>query len=227
MEGSGLKQGTPEPVEPPRGNLREVAYEGIRELIVTGELAPGDRVLEKDCAERLGISRTPVREAIGRLTSEGLISRSNGGAPVVIRISADDIIELLHVRRLLEVEAARRACDAPGREALMALRRGVLDFLKGERPSAAEHMVMDDRLHETLAHMARSQLLAELIANLRLRTRIFDKSLLPDRFEPGCREHIEILDAVIHGDADRAEAAMRVHLNAVSDSILEHLKRYV
>lgn len=213
--------------EPPRGNLREVAYAGIREMIVSGELAPGDRVMEKDCAERLGISRTPVREAIGRLTSEGLISRSNGGVPVVIRISADDIIELLHVRRLLEVEAARRACDAPGREALMVLRRGIIDFLEGERPSPAEHMAMDDRLHDTLARMARSNLLAELIANLRLRTRIFDKAMLPDRFEPGCREHIEILDAVIHGDADRAEAAMKQHLNAVSDSILEYLKRYV
>jgi DNA-binding GntR family transcriptional regulator len=213
--------------EPPRGNLREVAYAGIREMIVSGELAPGDRVMEKDCAERLGISRTPVREAIGRLTSEGLISRSNGGVPVVIRISADDIIELLHVRRLLEVEAARRACDAPGREALMVLRRGIIDFLEGERPSPGEHMAMDDRLHDTLARMARSNLLAELIANLRLRTRIFDKAMLPDRFEPGCREHIEILDAVIHGDADRAEAAMKQHLNAVSDSILEYLKRYV
>jgi DNA-binding GntR family transcriptional regulator len=227
LKGSDLKHRTPGSVDVLRGNLREVAYDGIREMIVCGELAPGDRVMEKDCAERLGISRTPVREAIGRLTSEGLISRSNGGAPVVNRISADDIIELLHVRRLLEVEAARRACDAPGREGLMALRRGILELLDGERPTPAEHMAMDDRLHDTLARMARSNLLAELIANLRLRTRIFDKSLLPDRFEPGCREHIEILDAVIHGDADRAEAAMRLHLNAVADSILEHLKRYV
>ena len=211
--------------EPARGSLRDLAYAGIRDLILGGELAPGDRVMEKDCAEHLGISRTPVREAIGRLTSEGLVTRSEGGVPVVARITADDILEILHVRRLLEVEAARRACDAPGRDTLLDLRRGIDGFLQGPRPAPAEHRAMDDRLHETLARMARSQILAEMIANLRLRTRIFDQAVLPDRFEPGCHEHIEILDAVIHGDADRAEAAMRVHLNAAADRILEHLKR--
>ena len=211
----------------PRGSLGSAAYRGIRDMIVTGHFAPGDRVLEKECAARLGISRTPVREAIGRLTSEGLISRADGGAPMVMRISADDILEILYVRRLLEVEAARRACDAPGRDLLLELRRTVEGFLMGDRPDTAEHMAFDDRLHGALARMARSQVLAELIANLRLRTRIFDQATLPDRFVPGCQEHLAIIDAVLDGDVDEAEKAMRLHLGNVLGSIIDHLKRHV
>jgi DNA-binding GntR family transcriptional regulator len=211
--------------ESSRGTLRERAYSGIREMIVSGDLSPGDRVLELDCAARLGISRTPVREAIGQLTSEGLIRRDGGGAPVVTRIGADAIMELLDVRRLLEVEAVRRACETPDLDALLELRRGIRGFLDGPRPDPAAHIAMDDRLHGTLARMARSPLLAELIANLRLRTRVFDKTLLPDRFEPGCHEHVEIVDAVLDRDPARAERAMRLHLGAVAASILEHLKR--
>ena len=202
-----------------------MAYSGIRDMILGGDLAPGDRVMENDCAARLGISRTPVREAIGRLMTEGLIARSDGGAPIVNRISADDILEIQNVRRLLEVEAARRACNAPGRDNLLALRRVLVAYLEGDRPDAAAHMALDDRLHNSLAIMARSQVLAELIANLRLRTRNFDKTALPDRFEPGCREHIAIIDAVLSGDPDRAEDAMSAHLDNATESILDHLKR--
>jgi DNA-binding GntR family transcriptional regulator len=216
--------GTAQP-DAPRGRLGGLAYEGIRAMILSGALAPGARVLEKDCAARLGISRTPVREAIGRLAAEGLIRRDGAGAPVVTRVSADEILEILHLRRLLEGEAARRACGGPGRDALLSLRRTIAGFLTGARPDAATHMAVDDALHGTLARMARSPVLAELVANLRLRTRMFDKALLPDRFAPGCREHVALIDAVLDGDPDAAEAAMRLHLGNAAESILDHLKR--
>lgn len=206
-----------------RGNLAETAYVGIRDMILRGELAPEDRVLENDCAERLGISRTPVREAIARLASEGLIGRGAGGAPRVNRISADAMFDILHVRRLLEIEAARRACTASARGTLIDLRHRLLGYLDAPDVSAEDHQRTDEELHACIARMAESPMLGELIANLRLRTRVFDKKMLPGRFEPGCREHIAIIDAILNGDADAAGAAMKKHLDNAVQSIIDHL----
>ncbi|XWN31343.1 MAG: GntR family transcriptional regulator [Devosia sp.] len=208
------------------GQRAGLAYDDLRQMIVSGALAPGERVLEEECAARLGISRTPVREAIGRLVTEGLLVKPDGGPHAVHRISADEILEILNVRRLLEVEAARRAAGSPGRDDLLTLRRVFVGFLEGNKPDADAHMAADDALHERLATMARSAILAELVVNLRLRTRVFDKGIIPDRFEPGCHEHIAIIDAVLSGEPQRAEDAMRLHLKGVADSILAHLKTH-
>ncbi|MEM8663923.1 MAG: FCD domain-containing protein, partial [Pseudomonadota bacterium] len=114
---------------------------------------------------------------------------------------------------------------AAGRDELLALREVFVRYLDGETPGAAAHRDTDDALHAALARMARSPILAEMIANLRLRTRVFDKGEIPDRFEPGCREHIAIIDAVLIGDAEGAQSAMRTHLGNVGQSILAHLTR--
>ena len=209
----------------PRASLGDTAYTRLRQMIVSGELSAGARLLENDCAARLGISRTPVREAISRLTSEGLVRRPEGGAPVVHRISTDEIVEILHIRRLLEVEAARQAAGAPGRDALLKL-RGVFEaFLSGERPDAAAHLAADDELHERVALMSGSRLLETLISDLKLKTRIFDKGSIPERFEPGCHEHIAIIDGIVSGDAERAQNAMKTHMDNLREGILNHLTR--
>jgi DNA-binding GntR family transcriptional regulator len=210
---------------PPRGGLGEAAHAELRRLIVSGELAPGTRLLEQDCAARLGLSRTPVREAIGRLVSEGLVRRPPGGAPVVHRITADELVEILEVRRLLEVEAAGRAAGSAGRDELLALRRRFAAFLEGPAPDPEAHRAADDALHDALARMAGSRLMAEMVANLRLRTRVFDKRVVPERFEPGCREHVAVIDAVVRGDRPGAETAMRAHLDHVAESLLASLAR--
>lgn len=211
--------------KPSRASLGDTAYLRLRQMIVSGELQAGARVLENDCAARLGISRTPIREAIGRLTSEGLIRRPEGGAPVVHRISTDEIVEILHVRRLLEVEAARQAAGASGRDALLRLRSIFEGFLSGERPTAEAHSAADDALHEQIAKMSGSRLLESLISDMRLKTRIFDKGSIPERFEPGCREHIAIIDGIVSGDPERAQAAMKTHMDNVREGILNHLTR--
>lgn len=213
------------PTPAPHGTRAVAAYDAIRASIVEGRLAPGERVLEEEFATRLGISRTPVREAIGRLVNEGLIARADAGAPTVHRVTADEIIEILNVRRLLESEAARQAAGGAGRDALLALRKVFVAFQKDAPATAAEHRAADDLLHETLCTMARSRLLADLIRSLRLRTRVFDKGLIPERFVPGSFEHVAIIDAVVAGDAAGAKQAMRAHIDNVTASILAHMKR--
>lgn len=204
--------------------LGSSAYERIKAMILDGTLAPGAALRENHFADQLGVSRTPVREAISQLISEGLATRTPGGAPAVNRVSLQDIMEILHVRSLLECEAARKAA-ASGKNYndLMEMRAKVQGFLAGPRPGPADHYALDRRLHLTIAEMAGSRLLGELIEGLKIKTRMYDQGFIPERFEPGCHEHIAIIDAIVAGDADQAAEAMRFHLQKVRESIISHI----
>lgn len=206
--------------------LGQSVHDRLRGMILGGELPPGTPLQEKVFAERLGVSRTPVREAIARLTSEGLISRSGGGVPMVSEISITEIMEILHVRRLLEAEAARQAAsvNSPA-EPFLTMRAKLAQYLQGERPGVAEYTQFDEDLHTLIARTAGSTLLTDLIRGLKLKTRIFDKGSIPERFEPGCHEHIEIIDAILARDPGRAETAMRSHIENARAAILNHLNR--
>lgn len=205
--------------------LAQSSYERMREMILQGTLSTGACLAEKRLAEMLGVSRTPVREAITRLVSDGLVVHEAGQTPVVRSLSTGDFIEVLHVRRLLEVEAAGRAAETGGTRELDALRLSFIAFRDGPPPDPETHMQADDNLHNCLANLAGSRLLAKMIQDLRLKTRIFDTSRLPARLVPGAIEHIEIIDAVIARHQERAQAAMRAHIDNVRASVLTHLGR--
>ncbi|GGH19102.1 GntR family transcriptional regulator [Alsobacter metallidurans] len=206
--------------------LGHTTYERLRDMILNGELPAGASLQEKKLAERLGVSRTPVREATMRLMTEGLVLRSAGATPVVRRLSVDDFIEVLHIRRLLEVEAAGRAAQTGGSPELSAVAARIAEFRDGVEPTPAEHVAVDDRLHLIIAGLAGSRLLAELIEDLRKKTRIFDMGRVPERFEPGVREHLAIIDAITARDASRAQDAMREHIDNVRASVMSHLRRF-
>jgi DNA-binding GntR family transcriptional regulator len=206
--------------------LGDSTHDRLRRMIVSGELPAGTRLQEKAFADRLGVSRTPVREAIARLVSEGLVTRSQGGVPVVNQISISEIIEILHIRRLLECESARQAATVHAQvEPLLSLRTRTRALLAGGMTTPAEHADLDEEFHTTIARVSGSRLLAELVHNLKLKTRIFDKGFIPERFEPGLTEHLEILDAILARDSIRAETAMRRHLDNVRESILASIQR--
>lgn len=204
--------------------LGDTAFQRLKAMILDGTLAPGARLSEKKFADELGVSRTPVREAIGQLISEGLATRQSGGAPVVNSVSLSDIMEILHVRSLLECEAARKAAlsGAQGTD-LQVIRGELVKFLEGPRPSTAAHTALDMALHGVIARMAGSKLLAELIESLKTRTRMYDQGSIPDRFMPGCEEHLAIIDAINAGDSDTASAAMKLHLVNVREAIISHI----
>lgn len=204
--------------------LGDSTFKQIKAMILDGTLPPGARLSEKKFADSLGVSRTPVREAIAQLVSEGLAVKSAGGAPVVNSVSLNDIMEILHVRSLLECEAARKAAiSGKNMEELLALRAEIAQFLVGPRPSAEAHSSVDMRLHFAIARLANSKLLAELIESLKTKTRMYDQGSLPDRMVPGCHEHIAIIDAVVGQDPESAAALMKTHLANVRSAIISHI----
>ncbi|MEP1592169.1 GntR family transcriptional regulator [Sulfitobacter sp.] len=204
--------------------LGDATFKRLKAMILDGTLEPGTRLSEKKFADHLGVSRTPVREAIGQLVSEGLAKRSAGSTPVVSSVSLNEIMEILHVRSLLECEAARKAASSGKSTAeLNDIRDKMQGFIDGPRPTAAEHSALDMRLHFILAEMAGSNLLLELIESLKVKTGMYDQGSIPDRLVPGCEEHIALIDAVIAGEPEAASAAMKLHLSNVRESIISHI----
>ena len=204
--------------------LGDVTFKRLKAMILDGTLEPGTRLSEKKFADHLGVSRTPVREAIGQLVSEGLAKRSAGSAPVVSSVSLNEIMEILHVRSLLECEAARKAASSGKSTAeLIDIRNKMQGFIDGPRPTAAEHSALDMRLHFIRAEMAGSNLLLELVESLKVKTGMYDQGSIPDRLVPGCEEHIALIDAVIAGEPEAASAAMKLHLSNVRKSIISHI----
>lgn len=204
--------------------LGDTTFKRLKAMILDGTLEPGTRLSEKKFADHLGVSRTPVREAIGQLVSEGLAKRSAGSAPVVSSVSLNEIMEILHVRSLLECEAARKAASSGKSTAeLSDIRNKMQGFINGPRPTAAEHSALDMRLHFILAEMAGSNLLLELIESLKVKTGMYDQGSIPDRLVPGCEEHIALIEAVIAGEPEAASAAMKLHLSNVRESIISHI----
>jgi len=200
------------------------AFQRMKAMILDGTLEPGTLLREKKFADQLGVSRTPVREAIGQLISEGLATRADGGTPVVSRVSLAEIMEILHVRSLLECEAAKKAALGPNTaERLAPIRAQITGFLQGPRPDAHIHSALDSHLHLEIARLAGSKLLVELIEGLKNKTRMFDQGFIPDRLMPGCHEHLAIIDAIAAQSPDAAAAAMHLHLANVREAIISHI----
>ncbi|MEY8840780.1 GntR family transcriptional regulator [Cribrihabitans sp. XS_ASV171] len=207
-------------------NLTEHTVQRLRDMILSGELSAGTHLQERAFAERLGVSRTPVREAISRLINEGLVTRQTRGAPTVSRISVSEVVEILHVRRLLECEAARQAANVHSpAEDWLRFKAKIQDFLANERPDRVEHANFDFDFHMHIAKTAGSKLLSEMIKGLKMKTRIFDQGEIPSRFEPGAREHLAIIDAILARDPEAAEQAMRRHIENAREAILSHIHR--
>lgn len=193
-------------------------------MVLSGELASGQVIQERRLADELGLSRTPVRDALGRLEGEGLLRR-DGRFLIVASVRVDEVMEILAVRRSLEADAVRGAVvRMPARE-IAAIRAAMAGMASPATVSDDEHWANDDLLHLSIAEASGNLLLARLIRDLRQRTRMFGLRRIPARFAAGKEEHLGILDALYERDSDKAAALMQAHIDHASDAILATLAR--
>jgi len=207
-------------LNPPGRNLREIAYDRMLEMLISGQLAAGTLLQERRLAEVLNMSRTPVREVLGMLEAEGLVTRQHGRLMTVCQISVQSYIEILNVRQLLEVEAAGIAAGKIGKATAEKIRSANWALMEEAAPTPAQHWAVDDLVHGTIADAADNKLLATLIRDLRRRTHIFNTRRIPSRLRPGCLEHLALIDAIAAGDAEKSRALMGEHIENVKGAIV-------
>lgn len=198
------------------------AHSEILDLVLSGELLTGSPLNERQLAEMLGMSRTPVRDALGRLEVESVITR-HGKTLTVRQVSVQEIKEVMAIREVLESYAARLAAGRIDPSEIEDLSKRIHAIRDTKDPTADEHWKLDDAVHELVWRGSGNAVLGELVVDLRRRTRMFDIDRVPERFMPGCDEHLALLIALASGDAEAASTAMRSHIRNARQGIFENL----
>jgi DNA-binding GntR family transcriptional regulator len=203
--------------------LREIVAERLRAMILSGELAAGERLLEDKLADRLGVSRNPVREAIRVLETTGLVEVVPRQGAYVCKPDLTELRQLLDVRGALEGHAAESAARQRP-EGLVEELRACLD--EAEKAAASGNSVRAAELHlefhRAIEAAAGNPQLAQAIEPVRERTELVFSILLDDRGIGGWDEHRAILQAIADGDGDRARHAVRSHLTSVVEDLERH-----
>lgn len=201
-------------------NLTEWAYYQLLEMILNGELPGRSVIQERRLAERLDVSRSPLRSALDQLYGQGMLERISPRTLAVRSITLDEYLDSLQIRSLLEVEAARCAARSLSREQAQHLRDEVVGLRADSQGPCERHWEVDDNLHQAIAGASGNGMMARQIRELRRYARMYDLRRMPERFLPGCDEHIAILDAILAGDPQAAAQAMQAHLDGIRASML-------
>jgi len=199
----------------------------IREMILRGELAPGDRVTEADLAARLGLSRTPVRQALPALAMEGLLVRSGERGFAVRQFSSSDSLDALRLRAVLEGYAARRVAERGVKASLLkALKECLLagDLLLDTQSLATDEELrygeMNARFHSLILEGSEMHLLPELASRCavvpftapdHIAFSALGKQTIFKLLFYAHRQHHSIVEAMVEGQGDRAEFLFREH----------------
>jgi DNA-binding GntR family transcriptional regulator len=200
----------------------EDVYLTLREAIVSGRLQPNQHLVETDLSGELGVGRAAIRTALARLDQEGLIEHQRNRGARVRLVEEDEALEILEARASLEGLAARHAALRRD-DADIAAMRGILDEMRrllaeGDLLSASDrNALLHRRIVVASGHATAARLISGLNSQLvRFQYRTI---MLPGRRDRSYEEHEAIVEAIVAGDADAAEAAMRRHLSHVAEAL--------
>jgi DNA-binding GntR family transcriptional regulator len=194
-------------------------------ILHSGELRPNDVLMERRIAERLGISRTPLREAIRRLEGEKLLLRQAGGAIVVCPMTVEDFLNILSLRRLLEAEAAERAASSVSEKELLNFRARIMQIAAEEEPDWLAAQELGRELHLCIARSAGNSVLASVIEDMGKRTRLFIRLFMriTERRSQVCEEHLALINALLEHDGQSARVCMERHIDRIRTYVLGKL----
>lgn len=207
--------------------LREVIFDTLREAIITGELKPGERLMEVKLAEKMGVSRTPVREAIRMLELEGLVDMLPRKGAHVAELSVKDIMDVLEVRAAMDSLATRLAAERISDEEIKELKQIQLQFVSyTEKENLQGTIKKDVEFHELIYRSSRNDRLLQISNNLREQIQRFRVIYLKDYSSPGnlIKEHEDICNAISARNSEMAQKYAQVHINNQEKVITKAIK---
>lgn len=206
--------------------LRELVCENIRQAIIDGTFSPGERLMEIQLADEMGVSRTPVREAIRKLELEGFVVMIPRRGTYVADISIKDITEIYEIRSCLDELAAGLAAERITVEELSVLNNYLMEIRQHVANDDIEKVIeVDTAFHDVLYTASRNGRLVSIINNLREQlTIIRGRSMShPGRLIETMDEHRNLVDAIAAGDVERAKHAARVHIENAEHTLMMSL----
>lgn len=207
--------------------LRDVVFNTLRNAILTGDLEPGERLLEIKLADKLGVSRTPIREAIRKLELEGLVVITPRKSAEVARITKEDLRDVLEVRRVLECLAIELSCEKITDEIVGELESNLKEFQKAiKKNDIKEIAVTDVDFHEIIYKSTGNKRLIQILNNLREQMYRYRLEYIKDKEtrENLVGEHRTIIDALSSGNSQEGKKAILKHINKQETTILENIR---
>ncbi|MBU7435817.1 GntR family transcriptional regulator [Paraburkholderia fungorum] len=206
--------------------LRSQVENTIRDAIMAGRFRPGARLVERDLCERLGVSRTSVREALRKLEAEKLVTIIPHKGPMVATISADEVQDLYALRGLLESFAAREFARVASDEAIAEFGAAAKE-LRAQATAGSRDGVLKakSRLYDVLLSNCGNALISEMLNSLYSRINLLRATSLmaPDRLSISLKEIDRLYKALKARDADAAEAAAKLHVSNAQAAVMKVL----
>lgn len=205
------------------------AYDMILNKILSGELAPGMSLSERELSELLQLSRTPVKDALNRLSFEGYVDMFPDKGATVSKIGLPEVLELYEIRGAVEGLSARLAATRRSEKDIERMQNSIAQHRTCIASGAIEAAQFDDEFHIDIAQASRNTRLAaqiELVIRQCRRAAIFQNQHNPQRVEKSIQQHEAILQAIIGGQAEEASRAMDIHMNDVITSTKELMLQY-
>lgn len=207
--------------------LRDVVFNTLRQAILTGELKPGERLMEIHLANRLGVSRTPIREAIRKLELEGLVTMIPRRGAEVAQITEKSMSDVLEVRRAMDALCAELACERITEEELAQLKDACVHF---ERVTATRDVKQiakaDVQLHDIILQATGNNRLIQLVNNLSEQMYRYRFEYIKDfsQHQRLVEEHRIIYDSLVSRDKERASEAAKVHIDNQRKAIIHQIR---
>lgn len=209
--------------------LRDVVFKSLRQAILTGQLKPGERLMEIPLSERLGVSRTPIREAIRKLELEGLVSMIPRKGAQVAQISIKDLKDVLEVRVSLDSLAVELACERISEEQLLRLRAACDEFVRVasmKNPDVTRITQADVALHDVIVCSTGNNKLQQMISNLSEQMYRYRFEYIKDSAYHALliQEHERIYQSIKNRDKKKAVAEITSHIDNQLHTIMEQLE---
>ncbi len=207
-------------------NLSDQIANQLRDKIIQNELAPGDRIREREVCKDLQVSRTPLREALHKLASEGLIELIPNRGAIITRPSAGEIADMLQVLGVLEAFAGERVCEYISDQEVAEIKALQYEMLAAyARQDRLKYFKLNQKIHLAIVKAARSETLLSLHARLNARLyRIrYQSNLKNETWGSALAEHDHILDALEQRDAEKLSTLLRQHLKSTWEKVSEFM----